>query len=110
MLVSFSAFCQLSDTENKALDELIASKVEIEANAIKSSVLTNTFDASFFKLKRTPHYNENGGYHESILMKQDGKMLEVSDVEQLIPFIQEDFKLKRYNVCENIMIFVTNNF
>jgi hypothetical protein len=94
MLVSFSAFCQLSDAENKALDELIASKLEIDADALKSSVLTNTFDASFFTLKRTPHYNENGGYHESILMKQNGKMLEVSDVEQLIPFIQKDFKLK----------------
>ncbi|MDA3866765.1 MAG: hypothetical protein PF489_08470 [Salinivirgaceae bacterium] len=91
---SVSAYSQLRDAENKALDELITSKVEIEADAVKSGVLKKTFDASFFKLKRTPHYNENGGYHESILMKQNGKMLEVSDVEQLIPFIKKDFTVK----------------
>ncbi len=93
MLLSFSAFSQLSDAENIALDELIASKVEIEADALKSSAIAAVFEAEFFTLKRTPHYNENGGYHETILMKQNGKMLEISDEEQLTPFIRNDFKL-----------------
>lgn len=94
MLLSFSAFSQLSDAENKALDKLIASKVEIDADVLKSSAIKALFDAEFFTLKRTPHYNENGGYHESILMKQNGKMHEVTDAAQLTPFIRNDFKLK----------------
>ena len=93
MLLSFSAFSQLSDAENKALDELIAIQVEIEADALNATVLKNTFDATFFRLKTIPHYNNNGGYRETVLMKQNGKMLEVSDAELLVPFIRSDFKL-----------------
>lgn len=93
ILFSFSAYCQLSEKENKALDELIATQVEIEADVLKSSVLKTLFDAEFFKLKRTPHYNENGGYSETILMKQNGKMLEISEVELLVPVLKSSFKL-----------------
>ncbi|OQX80564.1 MAG: hypothetical protein B6D64_02995 [Bacteroidetes bacterium 4484_276] len=93
MLCSISAFSQLSDAENKALDKLISSKVEIEADALKSSAINALFDAEFFTLKRTPHYNENGGYSETILMKQSGKMVEVSDAEMLVPSIKSSYKL-----------------
>ncbi len=48
MLLSFSAYSQLSETENRALDELIASEVEIEADALKSRVVASIFDAAFF--------------------------------------------------------------
>jgi hypothetical protein len=93
MLFSFSAFSQLSDAENKALDKLIASKLEIEADAIKATALKNVFDAAFFKLKTIPHFNNNGGFHETVLMKQNGKMLEVMESGSLVPFIRSDFKL-----------------
>ena len=93
MFLSFSAYSQLSETENKALDELIASKVEIEANALKAGVVKNTFDAAFFKVKTIPHYNNNGGYREIVLVKKDGKMLEIMDAETLVPFIRSEFRL-----------------
>ena len=93
MLCSISAFSQLSDAENKALDKLISSKVEIEADALKSSAIKAIFDTEFFTLKRTPHYNENGGYSETILLKQSGKMVEVSDAEMLVPAIKISYKL-----------------
>ena len=60
MFCSVSAFSQLSDAEDKALDKLIASKVEVEADVLKSSAIKALFDVEFFALKRTPHYNENG--------------------------------------------------
>lgn len=93
MLCSISAFSQISDAENKALDKLIASKLEIDADALKSSAINALFDAEFFTLKRTPHYNENGGYSETILMKQNGKMVEVSDEELLVPALKSSYKL-----------------
>lgn len=93
MLFSFSAFGQLTDTEDKALDKLIASQVEIEADAINTKVLKNTFDATFYKVKITKHFNNNGGFNEIVLMKQNGKMLEVTEAESLVPFIKADFKL-----------------
>jgi len=93
MLCSISAFSQLSDAENKALDELIAGKVEIDADALKSSAINALFDVEFFTLKRTPHFDENGGYTETILMKQNGKMVEVNDAEMLVPAIKSSYKL-----------------
>lgn len=93
LLFSFSAFCQLSDAENKALDKLIASKVEIEADVLKSKAIKSVFDAEFFTLKRTPHYDKNGGYRTTVVMKQNDKMLEVDDAELLIPQIKSSFKL-----------------
>lgn len=62
MFLSFSAYSQLSEIENRALDKLISSKVEIEANALKAGVVQSVFDAAFFKVKTIPHYNNNGGY------------------------------------------------
>ena len=47
MLLGSSAYCQLSDAENKALDNLIVSQVEIEADAIKATALKKVFDAAF---------------------------------------------------------------
>lgn len=93
MLLSFSAYSQLSETENRALDELIASKVEIEADALKSRVVESIFDAAFFKVRTISHYNNNGGFSEIVLVKQDGKMLEVTDAETLLSFINADFRL-----------------
>ena len=93
MLLSFSAYSQLSEAEDKALDELIATQVEIEADAIKATALKKVFDATFFRLKTIPHYNTNGGYSETVLMKQNGKMLEVMEADSLVPFIKSDFKL-----------------
>ncbi len=94
MLLNFSAFSQLSDAENKALDKLIADKVEIEADVLKSSVLKKMFDTEFYTIKRTPHYKANGGYFELILMKNDGKMTEVEDAAALVPLFKSDFKMK----------------
>lgn len=93
ILLSFSAFSQLSDAENKALDKLIASKVEIDADVLKSSVIKKVFDGKFYTLKRTPHYDQNGGYSEMVLMKQNGKMIEVDDAKLLVPQIKNSFKL-----------------
>lgn len=93
MLLSFSAFSQLSDAENKALDELIANQVEIEADAIKATAVKNVFDAAFFRLKTIPHYNNNGGFHETVLMKHNGKIVEVMEADSLVPFIRSDFRL-----------------
>ncbi len=93
MLLSYSAYSQLGNAENKALDELIAAQVEIEADAIKATALKKVFDAAFFRLKTIPHYNNNGGFRETVLMKQNGKMLEVMEADSLVPFIKSDFKL-----------------
>ncbi len=95
MLFSFSAFSQLSDAENKALDELIANQVEIEVDAIKATAVKNVFDAAFFRLKTIPHYDNNGGFHETVLMKHNAKILEVMEADSLVPFIRSDFKLTK---------------
>lgn len=95
MLFSFSAFSQLSDAENKALDELIATQVEIEADAIKATALKNVFDAAFFRLKTIPHYYNDGGYRETTLIKHNGQMHEVMEADSLVPFIRSDFKLTK---------------
>jgi hypothetical protein len=95
MLFSFSAFSQLSNAENKALDELIANQVEIETDAIKATAVKNVFDAAFFRLKTIPHYNNNGGFHETVLIKHNGKILEVMEADSLVPFIRSDFKLTK---------------
>ena len=93
LLFSFSAFSQLSDAENKALDDLIASQIEIEVDAIRVSALKTVFDAAFFKLKTIPHYDNNGGFHETVLMKHNGKITEVMEADSLVPFIRSDFKI-----------------
>ena len=102
MLFSFSAFSQLSDTENKALDKLISSQVEIEADAIKATALKNVFDAAFFKLKTIPHFNNNGGFHETVLMKQNGEMHEVTEADSLVPYIRGDFRLTKQADAEQL--------
>lgn len=93
MLFSFSAFCQLSEAEHNAIDKLIDSQVEIEAHALKSRVVESIFDAAFFKVRTIPHYNNNGGFSEIVLVKQAGKMLEVTNAEILLPLIKADFRL-----------------
>jgi hypothetical protein len=95
LLFSFSAFSQLSDAENNALDDLIASQLEIEVDAIKATAVKNVFDAAFFRLKTIPHYNNNGGFHETVLMKLNGRIVEVMEADSLVPFIRSDFKLTR---------------
>ncbi len=44
-------------------------------------------------MRTIPHYNNNGGFSEIVLVNQDGKMVEVTDAETLLSFINADFRL-----------------
>jgi hypothetical protein len=93
VLISFSAFSQLSDEENNALNKLIKEQIEIEADALKSAAVEKVFNANFFKITRTPHYNSNGGFSQMILMKHNGKMQEVVEANMLLPVLKSNFKI-----------------
>ena len=93
VLCFLEGFAQITEKENAALDKLIESKVEIEADALTSSVLQKMFDAEFFILKRTPLYKSNGGFSELVMMKHDGKMSEVEEAENLVPILKSDYKI-----------------
>lgn len=100
--IGFSASCQLSEKENEALDKLIAEQVDIEADAVKSTAVKQTFSAEFFTAKRTPHYKNNGGFSETVLVKMDGKICEVDNAEMLVPLINSSFTLSSTAQAETL--------
>lgn len=102
MFCFLSGFAQITEKESAALDKLIESKVEIEADALKSSVLQKMFDAEFFTVKRIPLYKANGGFSEKVLMKHDGIMSEVEVAENLVPILKSDFKITDENSARDL--------
>ncbi len=102
MFCFLAGFAQITEKEIAALDKLIESKVEIEADALKSSVLQKIFDAEFFTVKRIPHYKANGGFSEKVLMKHDGIMSEVENAENLVPILESDFKISDENSARDL--------
>ncbi len=93
VLLSFMGNASAQEKENKDLDAFVKSQVEIDVDQIKSSALEKVLNASFFKVKRTKLYENNGGFTETVLMKTGNGMQELYEPKEFIPSIKKDFKL-----------------
>lgn len=92
-LSTSTVYGQLTPEEEQALTELIEENIEITADYFKDKCLNEVCDATFYKVKQVPKYKSNGEYSEILLVQTDSGYCEVSWANDLLPVLDDEFKL-----------------
>ena len=91
--VGINAQTNLSEKEQKGLDELINSSITIDADAIKSQAISKILDAEFFEVATVYKHLDNELNSELMVVKHDGNFSKFYGVDELLPFFKSSYKM-----------------
>lgn len=104
--LGLSAQTNLSEEEQKGLNELINSSIIVDADAIKSQAISKILDAEFFEAATVYKHLGIELSSELIVLKHKGNFGKFYGVDELLPLFKPSYKMtsqEQANVFEKVL-------